>query len=461
MATLLRKAILRQIDARLLADKLAAGAQRLANTDMLTGVPNRRAIFQKIDYLVEQRRPFWMGIVDLDGFKTINDVYGHIIGDTLLCAVVERAANLNVEGVTFGRIGGDEFVIIVPGNFSEEKVRQLGDNAIKAISLPYSIELMELAVGVSAGFSHFPSMGSSRAQLYEKADFALYKAKKHHRGQCILFDTAEDDEMKQAIQIERALREGDLETELFLLFQPQYSPGMQRVVGFEALARWQSPKLGLVRPDLFIRAAERSGHIRKVTDILFRKGLATLATWPLDISLSFNLSGKDISDRLFILSLLGQIMRSGISPSRIEFEITETAVMSDINTSRTMLAALRGSGCKVALDDFGSGYSSFEYLDQLPLDKVKIDRSFIRKVPHSTTSKEIVSGIIGLCRKLDLRCVLEGVETEDEMEILAKLQPDLIQGYLYGRPMHAEDAMRMILDQDTRLSELSSPVKRG
>ncbi|MGJ8573048.1 MAG: putative bifunctional diguanylate cyclase/phosphodiesterase [Hoeflea sp.] len=448
MATLLRKAISRQVDARLLADQLAAKAHRLADTDMLTGIPNRRAVFQKIDYLISKRRTFWMGIFDLDGFKAINDVYGHVVGDNLLCAVVGRATALNMPGVSFGRIGGDEFIAIVVGDLTETEIEKFGTAVIAAISEPYPVELMDLSVGVSAGFSKFPCMGTSSAQLYEKADFALYKAKAHRRGRCVLFDTAEDEEMKQAIAIERELREGDLENELYLLFQPQFSPSQQRVVGFEALARWQSPKLGLVRPDLFIRAAERSGHIRKVTDILFKKGLTTLAKWPSDISLSFNLSGKDISDRFFILSLLGQIMRSGISPSRIEFEITETAVMLDIETSKTMLAALRGSGCKVALDDFGSGYSSFEYLDQLPLDKVKIDRSFIRKVSHSTTSREIVAGIIGLCSKLDLRCVLEGVETEGEMEILAKLQPDLIQGYLYGRPMSAEDAMQKILDQD-------------
>jgi len=452
MASLLRKAILRQIDARLLADGLAAKAHRLADTDMLTGIPNRRAIFQKLDHLISQERPFWMGIFDLDGFKAINDVYGHIIGDNLLCAVVERTTALSIPGATFGRIGGDEFIAIVSGDLTETEIEKFGAEVIAAISEPYPVELMELSVGVSAGFSKFPCMGTTSAQLYEKADFALYKAKAHRRGRCLLFDTAEDEEMRQAIAIERELREGDLENELYLLFQPQYSPGLQRVVGFEALARWQSPKLGLVRPDLFIRAAERSGHIRKVTDILFKKGLTTLAKWPTDISLSFNLSAHDISDRFFILSLLGQIMRSGISPSRIEFEITETAVMLDIETSKTMLAALRGSGCKVALDDFGSGYSSFEYLDQLPLDKVKIDRSFIRKVSHSTTSREIVAGIIGLCSKLDLRCVLEGVETEDEMEILAKLQPDLIQGYLYGRPMSASDAMQVILDQGTPVS---------
>lgn len=453
MASLMRKAILRQIDARLLADELATRAQRLADTDMLTGIPNRRAVFQKIDYLISQRRSYWIGIFDLDGFKAINDVYGHIIGDNLLCAIVERARNLNLPGATFGRIGGDEFVAIVQGPMTEQDIECFAANVIDAVSRPYPMDHMNLSVGVSAGFSHYPSMGTSSAQLYEKADHALYKAKAQFRGQCFLFDTAEDEEMKQAIAVERELREGDLETELFLLYQPQFSPSQQRVVGFEALARWQSPKLGLVRPDQFIRAAERSGHIRRVTTILFSQGLERLAEWPDDISLSFNLSGQDISDRSFILSLLGQIMQSGISPSRIEFEITETAVMSDIETSRTLLEELRASGCKVALDDFGSGYSSFEYLDQLPLDKVKIDRSFIRKVSHSTTSREIVAGIIGLCRKLDLRCVLEGVETEDEMKILAELQPDLIQGYLYGRPMSAEAILHLIRNQDSHLND--------
>lgn len=455
MALLLRKAILQQIDARLLADELASKAQLLADTDMLTGVPNRRAVFEKIDYLVEQRRPFWMGIFDLDGFKAINDVYGHMVGDNLLRAVVARATELDFEGATFGRIGGDEFIAILPGHLDEEKIGFLGNCTIEAISRPYAVDLMQLKIGASAGFSHFPSMGASGAQLYEKADYALYKAKTQHRGQCVLFDTAEDEEMKQAIEIERELREGDLENELFLLFQPQYSPKQKRVVGFEALARWQNPRLGLVRPDLFIRAAERSGHIRTVTDILFRKGLAELAGWPTDIGLSFNLSAQDISSHTFILSLLNRIMESGISPSRLEFEITETAVMSDLEKSRTLLEQLRASGCKIALDDFGSGYSSFEYLDQLPLDKVKLDRSFVRKVSHSVISKEIVAGVIGLCRKLDLRCVLEGVETEAEMDVLARLEPDLIQGYLFGRPMSPEDALRRIMDQD------GSPVRHA
>ncbi|AKH99598.1 diguanylate cyclase (GGDEF) domain-containing protein [Hoeflea sp. IMCC20628] len=453
MAALLRKAIRRQIDARLLADGLAAKAQRLADTDMLTGVPNRRAVFEKIDYLISQKRPFWIGIFDLDGFKAINDVYGHVIGDDLLCGVVERSANLNLPGVTFGRIGGDEFICIISGSHTAQGIKQFGAKVIEAVSRPYPVGPMELTIGVSAGFTHYPSMATSGAQLYEQGDFALYKAKATRRGQCVLFDTAEDEEMQATIAIERQLREADLESELYLLFQPQYSPCEQRIVGFEALARWKNPTLGLVAPDQFIRAAERSGHIRKVTAILFEKALRILADWPDDISLSFNLSAHDISDHSFILKLLGKIMKSGISPSRIEFEITETAVMTDLAASRSLLEKLRASGCKIALDDFGSGYSSFEYLDQLPLDKVKIDRSFIRKVAHSTTSREIVAAVIGLCRKLDLRCVLEGVETQVEMDFLTELRPDLIQGYLYGKPMPADAVMQRIMEQDQTSTE--------
>lgn len=447
MTGLLRHAIIRQIDARLLADEMTAKAQTLADSDTLTGIPNRRAIFEKIDDLIERGSPFWLGIFDLDGFKAINDVYGHSMGDRLLCAAVQRVMEQTSERVMIGRIGGDEFAAILPGYLTELQVKKLVGNRIEAITSPYMIEKQELSVGASAGFSHFPNMGTHSTQLYEQADFALYKAKTHFRGQCILFESTDSAEMENAIAIERELREGNLEEELFLVFQPQYSPSMKRVLSFEALARWENPKLGLVRPDQFIRVAERSGFIQKITGILFRKGLAELKRWPDDIGLSFNLSARDISDQTFVLSLLGEIMKAELSPARLEFEITETAVMSDLTTSSAVLGRLRSSGCKIALDDFGSGYSSFEYLDQLSLDKVKIDRSFIRKVPDSITSREIVAAINGLCSKLNLRCVLEGVETDDEMAILEELKPDLIQGYLFGRPMSGKDARQVIADQ--------------
>nr|WP_249116895.1 EAL domain-containing protein [Ciceribacter sp. L1K23] len=451
MASLLRKAILKQIEARLAADEMAARAQALARTDMLTALPNRRSMFAELDGLVASGKPLWLGIVDLDGFKSINDVYGHLIGDRLLGAVVERLAEEASKGdILLGRIGGDEFAIIVPGDRPPAEIEALGDAMIGRLALPFQISLLSLSVGASAGFAHFPSMGASGAQLYERADYALYKAKAHRRGRTVLFDSDEDEEMKENVAMERALREHDLNAELYLLLQPQYSLRENAITGFEALARWRCDGLGEVQPDKFIRIAERSGLMRRVTDILFAKGLETLARLPADMSLSFNLSARDLVDRSVAAGLLRMIAARGIAADRVEFEITETAVMADLPLARLILEDLSAAGCRIALDDFGSGYSSFRYIDQLPLNKVKVDKSFVRQVAHSVTSREIVAGVIALCQRLGLRSVLEGVETDAELAVVLPLEPDLIQGYYFGRPMTADEAVAVAATQGVR-----------
>jgi diguanylate cyclase (GGDEF)-like protein len=441
MATLLRKAILRQIDARLRADDMAL-------QDSLTGIPNRRAIFRKMERLEKAQDPFWIGILDLDGFKSINDIYGHAVGDELLCQVVSRLDAPGMAGATVGRIGGDEFAILIPGSASADTVEAMGDAIIGAISAPYKVSLLQLNVSGTIGFAHFPTMGSTAQQIYEKADYALYRGKEHARGRTGIFSVNEDKSMRERLAYERALREADLDSELYLLFQPQMDVVRNRIVGFEALARWQSPVLGPVRPDNFIRAAERAGLIQDVTKILFRKALTALASWPSDVSVSFNLSAQDVADHAFLFSLVDEVLRRGIDPTRIEFEITETAVMKDIDAARALLLDLSSVGFRIALDDFGSGYSSFEYIDQLPLDKVKVDKSFVRRVTQSAAAREIIAGIITLCRNLSLKCVLEGVETDDELAILAPLKPQLIQGYLFGKPMDVMSATERLRLQD-------------
>jgi predicted signal transduction protein with EAL and GGDEF domain len=288
-------------------------------------------------------------------------------------------------------------------------------------------------------------MGSTARQIYEKADFSLYRGKQFARHQSTIFTVNQDKEMRESLALEKALLEARMEEEFYLLFQPQFNLVARQVVSFEALARWQSPSLGPVRPDRFIRAAERAGLIQQVTRILFGKALDAVELWPEEITVSFNLSGQDLADRAFIFSLVAQVYQRGIRPARIEFEITETAVMKDIAASRILLEDLSSVGFKIALDDFGSGYSSFEYIDQLPLNKVKIDKSFVRKVAESVTSREVVAAIITLCRNLDLKCVLEGVESEGEMKTLAPLSPQLIQGYLFGRPMSQRDVLGLLL----------------
>lgn len=449
MASLLRKAILRQIDARLLADQLAA-------RDSLTGIANRRSVFSRIDELVEEKKAFWVGILDLDGFKSINDIYGHAVGDHLLCEVVERLKLRQRQGLEFGRIGGDEFAIVIEGDPGEFEVEAFGNSLIHDISQDYDFQPLQLSVSGTIGFAQFPEMGTTARQIYEKADFALYRGKQFARHQSTIFTVDQDKEMRESLALERALREARMEDEFHLLFQPQFDIAARRVVSFEALARWQSPTLGPVRPDRFIRAAERAGLIQQVTRILFGKALDALELWPDEITISFNLSAQDLADRAFVFSLVAQVHARGISPARIEFEITETAVMKDIATSRILLEDLSSAGFKIALDDFGSGYSSFEYIDQLPLNKVKIDKSFVRKVADSVTSREVVAAIITLCRNLHLKCVLEGVETESEMATLAPLSPQLIQGYLFGRPMSQRDVLSLLLRAEQQDADSSA-----
>lgn len=446
--TLLRRAVARQIEARLRADDMAAAARDLAARDGLTGLANRRALFERLESLVRDGLPFWLGLVDLDGFKSVNDVYGHKVGDSLLMAAASRLSAAAPDGALLGRIGGDEFVIVIEGAPPAQTIMAAGDQLIASVSRPCEVGLLNLAVSASVGFARFPDMADSLDRLYEKADFALYRAKQRARGRTLVFDAAEDVEMRENLSLEAALREADFESELHLVFQPQVEPATGAISACEALARWDSPTLGSVPPDRFIRAAERMGLINRITTILFDKGLQTLETWPAEVAMSFNLSAQDLSDRALIFSLAAKVFTRGIDPRRVEFEITETAVMTDIDAARRLLEDLAAVGFRIALDDFGSGYSSFEYFDQLPLSKVKLDKSFVRKVAHSDKTREIVAGIIDLCRKLKLQCVLEGVETNDQLAILRPLGPATIQGYLFARPMPAEQILERIRPAD-------------
>lgn len=446
MATLLRLAILRQIHARLLANRLEAEARALSRTDSLTGIANRRAVFEAMDGLVESGRSFWLGILDLDGFKLINDIYGHVTGDELLREVVARLkAGFAGREVLFGRLGGDEFAILIEGAPHFEPIEAMMRPVMDSLKAPFLILQRNMQIGASAGFAHFPEMGGSGPQLYEMADYALYKAKSGQRGQSLCFTRQDDAAMRANVAVERALREGDLEAELYMVFQPQYSLAERKIVGFEALARWHSRELGMIGPDVFIPAAERSGHMHEVTGVLFEKMLAALQGLPPPLSMAFNLSAIDVVDRAFVLTLIERINALGIDPTRIEFEITETAVMNDFAAARDVLTALSQAGCKVALDDFGAGNSSLLYIDQLPLDKLKIDKGFVGRVAHSATSREIVASVISLCRRIGLHCVLEGVETAEEMQVLGPMGPDIIQGYLFGKPLTLEGALAALL----------------
>jgi diguanylate cyclase (GGDEF)-like protein len=444
MFMLFRRVLIRQVRARILTDDYAREMERLASMDPLTGLDNRRTVFKQLDELVASGKPGWLGLLDLNGIKNLNEQNGQKVGDAAIGGLAARLMSAQIDGLSVGRLGGDEFALIFTGKHESDEIMHLCTKLIAIVEQPRNTGKLSGAVSGSIGLVSYPDMASKVTELYEKADFARRKAKGAGRGRIVLFDAREADDFKARMDLEAHLAKADLDAELFLVFQPQVDPETNRTAGFEALVRWNSPELGFVPPDRFIRCAERKGLIKDITRVVLRKGLAVLSEWPDDISLSFNISAQNTSDTAFLSELLAMIRDAGIAPQRVEFEITETAILSDPDAARKALLILAEAGCGIALDDFGIGYSSLQHLRKLPLHKVKIDRSFVRDASVCRSSLEIIAAVIGLCRRLGLNCVLEGVETEAELSLLAPLGPDRIQGYLFGRPMNAEAAHAFI-----------------
>ena len=367
---------------------------RLANIDSLTELPNRRQFFHRLSVFAEQARTenrnFVVGVLDLDGFKAINDLYGHGIGDRVLQETGQRLLALSDDTQFIARLGGDEFGIIVNAGLDSAAVLAAGSKVCAVFDTPFSVAGIVAKIGGSVGFAIAPDAGLTAELLYERADYALYHAKARSRGQPVIFSREHEVEIRQLSTIEHTLRRIDLDVELSLHFQPIVNVETARLVGFEALARWQSPELGHVAPDVFIAVGERIELIGTITQVLLRKALAAAQAWPEDIFLSFNLSMRDLISQVTILQIVALIESSGVDPRRIIMEVTETALMQDYERVQESLRILRSMGMKVALDDFGSGQSSLSYVHQLALDKIKIDRGFIRNIATQETARNIV-----------------------------------------------------------------------
>lgn len=453
MAGIMRSTIFRAVHARLVAEKHRHEAQILAHYDALTGLPNRRSFFTELDVAlvgVKNGHAFDLALIDLDGFKPVNDLYGHSVGDALLIEVGKRLrAVVGSRGVV-ARLGGDEFALILNGQMPDDDLRRFGEDLCDALRETYVLGGGVCAnISGSVGFVHSdPEAQWSASQMLERADYALYYAKQNLRGAPVIFDRRHENEMQDFGAVDQTLRSSDLESELYIVFQPQIDLKAQRTVSFEALARWQSEKLGPVRPDIFIRAAERSGLISDITLILLRKALVAVRDWPHDMRVSFNLSARDLRSLPAIARICDTVKASGVDPKRIEFEITETAMLSDFDQALEALALLKGMGSRIALDDFGSGYSSFGYIHRLPVDKIKIDRSFVTQLLRHDSTVKIVKTLIDLCGNLSLDHVIEGVETAAELCRLEEIGARYIQGYYFSQPMRSE-AITAYLDAES------------
>lgn len=411
---------------------------RLAHTDALTGLPNRRSFVTRLETVARRAARsggrFGVGVIDLDGFKPVNDSLGHGAGDEVLRAVARRLEQAELGWIA--RLGGDEFGLIVE---ADTDLEVLGRRICSLLREPYLLREGRAQIGASIGFAHFPEAATSADSLMERADFALYHAKACCRGTAVCFAPQHEAELRRQAAVEQALRRADLAAEFHLVYQPIVDAASGRVEAYEALARWESPTLGTVSPADFVPVAERSGLIRDVTRALLSEALETMRDWPAERRLSFNLSAHDIAAPENVDQLTDLIVKSGIDPDRIIFEVTESGLMRDLGDARRALSVLKALGVRIALDDFGTGYSSLSYLHRLPVDRLKIDRSFITRCTEDATALNIVRSILDLCRHLALDCVVEGVETGEQMLLLRSVGCRSMQGYLFQRPMPASE----------------------
>ena len=406
---------------------------RLANVDALTQMPNRLSFNRELDARIAEGCELAVGRLDVDSFRSVNEIFGHAIGDRVLVEVAKRLSALVDETMFVARLGNDEFGVILCGPTSNDRLATWGDALCGAMRREFAVAGATLHVSVSAGLALLQP-GEKREALFDRADYASMAAKQEARGGAVVFAEKHARDISKVRALEHALRTADFEREIYIVFQPQFDVSINRVTGYEVLARWRSAVLGEVSPAQFIPMAERIGVICKITQTVLRKSLAVVGQLPRPLRLSVNLSAHDICSYTAVEKIVAVVRASG-TPCRIDFEVTETAVMRDLEQANRALLSLLSLGSRIALDDFGTGHSSLTHVQKLPLDRIKIDRSFVAEVESGPTSRAIIKTTIDLCRNLGISCVLEGIETQEQASALVTLGGTVMQGYFFGRPM--------------------------
>lgn len=409
--------------------------ERLANTDSLTGLSNRRRFFVVFDDMMSHHARFALLSMDLDGFKQINDVHGHPVGDAVLVEIAERISDCVPEAHCVARVGGDEFCVVYPLR-SVDELAGVAERIVTACCKPIVLAHKTMAVGVSIGISEVdgPTECATHGNPIERADYALSHVKQSGRGRYEIFAPRHEQSIRRRSAVEQALRAADLDAEIQLVFQPIVCSETFEIVGYEALARWHSPVLGEVSPAEFIPVAEQGETILALTRAVVAKALAEVAHWPERIRVKINLSARDIADHTQMLSILGLLERSGVAAIRVTFELTETAFSEDFDGISASLGLIRATGAGLAIDDFGIGYSSLSYVHRLDPDLIKIDRSFVQRLGQDCSTVSIIKTVVELCRNIGARSLAEGVETEAQRDTLIALGVEELQGYLFGRP---------------------------
>jgi diguanylate cyclase (GGDEF)-like protein len=419
-----------------------ADAERQATEDSLTGLPNRLSFERDFDRIIRtpgSSRPLpTLLMLDLDRFKQVNDTLGHHAGDDLIRAVGERLRHVIGPGPLLARLGGDEFAILCLESLAEPEVMEICRRIIEAIGRPFRLSGSDAFVGVSIGVVMARPQDRNRNELTRKADIALYEAKSSGRNRAAVYEESMNELVQKRHSIEAELREAlKVDDQLWVAFQPLFGSNEGQIVGAEALVRWTHPRRGQISPANFVPIAESSGLIEALGDLVLRRACELGARWP-GHTVAVNISPAQMRNPTFVERIFAILAQSGMRPQDLEIEITESILLEDEVSVSDAIRSFRHAGIKIALDDFGTGYSSLNYLKRYPVDRIKIDRSFISQLSEHGPSSAIVQALVTLAHALDIEVTAEGVETDEQYRVLASMGCNTFQGYLFSQPLDVE-----------------------
>jgi len=433
-------------------DKARQIEQHLAYHDVLTGLPNRQLFQDRLDQILKQakRRESMVSILslDLDGFKRINDTLGHGIGDHILKIMSQRLKSCIRKSDTVARQGGDEFIIILNEVGNEKHAIKVAKKILTSLVEPINIDSHSCRLTCSIGVSIYPSDGQTASNLVKHAEIAMHRAKKQGRNTYQLYNLSMDAEALERLELENNLHLALEQREFKLLYQPKLNLASGKIEGVEALIRWNHPTLGRISPNKFIPLAEETGLIEKLGEWVLHTACIHAKTLTQEgfpgIRFSVNLSNKQFRNK-HIHEMIEQILtKTGLAPEYLGLEITESSIMKDVSYTIKVLRRLKEKGIKIFIDDFGTGYSSLSYLKKLPIDVLKVDRSFLEGIPEDKENKSITSAIIFLAHNLGLEVVAEGVETPKQLSFLRSMRCNSIQGFLFSKPIEFEELKQLL-----------------
>ena len=416
----------------------AARIAHLAYHDALTGLPNRAVLGERLEQMTRSAaassEPLAVVCLDLDGFKGVNDLYGHPIGDELLIEVAQRLRSLVTRGELVARLGGDEFAIVQLGGAQPQDAGALAARVVRLMAQPFELTAQTTRINCSAGIALFPGDADNPTDLIKNADMALYRAKAEGRGLIRFYEAAMDEALRQRRQLDADLRQAIDNGQLDIHYQPLAELETGRIVAFEALLRWTHPEHGNVSPATFIPLAEESGFILTLGNWVLRRACAEAAAWTAPLRLSVNLSPIQVMQGDLPAEVARILVETGLEPSRLDLEVTEGLLLKDADAALAALNKLKALGVGISMDDFGTGYSSLSYFRMFPFDKVKIDQSFVREMTEKPQALAIIRSVIGLGHGLNMPVIAEGVETAEQLNALQQEGCTQVQGYLIAEP---------------------------